>query len=524
MTTKIPFFTGTKRDNLSLTLKTGSFGTINPAILWEHKLSDKISSSFSTEYMYTTGRYKFTYAKENDNGEGYKVTDIRRNGDVTALRVEGGLFGRINEGEWRAKLYFYDSERGYPGASIREEPGKFVHEDRQWDTNFFLQTSFKKRVTPYYQLMLNGKYAYDYLHYLADPDDDDPYMYVNNRYYQQEGYLSVANEFSLFEQWSVNIASDIVYNTLDADLANFVYPSRYTSMTAFASALQFSKFKLQASLLYTYVHDVIKGGGGIASDREELTPAFVIYYKPFKEYDLGLRAFYKRIFRMPTLNDLYYTIIGNEYLDPEYTTQYNVGITWSKELNGSYLKYIDAKVDGYFNQVDNKIVALPVDNQYRWSMQNLGYVEIRGADVALQARWKFSEVILNSRINYTYQEAQDFTIPDNRPADNRWYGGQIPYIPWHSGSILLSADYNDWNMNYSFIYTGERYDSRANIAENHIQPWYTHDLSVSKRFRWMKRSWRAALEVNNLLNQRYEVVNCYPMPGTNFKIRLNLTL
>ena len=512
MTTRTPLFTGTKRDNLSLTLKGGSFGTINPSVLWEHKFNDKLSSSFNAEYMYTTGRYKFTYAKKN----GYDTTAVRRNGDVAALRVEGGLFGKINDGEWRAKVYLYSSERGYPGASVR---GEFINEDRQWDTNLFLQSSFRKRFTPFYQLMLNGKYAYDYLHYLADPDDDDPFMYVNNRYYQQEGYFSAANELTLTEWWSVNIASDFVYNTLDADLYDFTYPTRYTSMSAAATAFQFPKFKLQASLLYTYVHDLVKTAGGAAPDKNELTPTLAAYYKPFAEHDLNLRAFYKRMFRMPTLNDLYYTFIGNKYLDPEYTTQYNVGITYSKSMGDSRLQYADAKVDAYFNKVDNKIVAIPTSNQFQWTMLNLGYVEIRGVDVALQTRWRLSEIGLNARLNYTYQRAQDLSDPDDE-----WYGGQIPYIPWHSGSVVLSIDHKDWNINYSFIYTGERYEFRANIDVNHIQPWYTHDLSLSRGFIWMKKSCRVALEVNNLLNQQYDVVKNYPMPGTNFKIRLNMTL
>lgn len=34
----------------------------------------------------------------------------------------------------------------------------------------------------------------------------------------------------------------------------------------------------------------------------------------------------------------------------------------------------------------------------------------------------------------------------------------------------------------------------------------------------------ATLEVNNIGNQQYEVVRCYPMPGTNFKIKLKFKL
>lgn len=233
MTTRTPRFDSVKNYNLSFSVKGGSFGTINPSVLWEHRINDKLSSSFNAEYMYTTGRYKFSYAKK----DGYDTTEVRRNGDVSALRVEGGLFGKIRDGEWKAKVYFYDSERGYPGASVREEPGKFKHEDRQWDRNLFVQSSFRKQFGSHYTLVLNGKYAYDYLHYLSDPRLDVTTMYVDNRYRQQEVYFSAVNGFSFFDWWKVNLSADFQWNTLDADLVDFAYPQRYSVLTALATSV-----------------------------------------------------------------------------------------------------------------------------------------------------------------------------------------------------------------------------------------------------------------------------------------------
>ena len=59
--------------------------------------------------------------------------------------------------KWKAKAYLYNSERGYPGAAVREEPGKFRHQDRQWDTNLFVQGSFKTILSLWYSLLANGK-------------------------------------------------------------------------------------------------------------------------------------------------------------------------------------------------------------------------------------------------------------------------------------------------------------------------------------------------------------------------------
>lgn len=512
--TRTPKFKDNKKYNVKATFKTGSFGVVNPAVLWEQQINDKLSSSFSAEYMYTTGKYKFRYATEG----GYDTTVVRQNGDVNALRIEHGLYGTVKNGYWRTKLYTYFSDRGYPGAIVRN---KFTHEDRQNDANFFAQGMFRKHFSDKYRFMASAKYAYDYLHYLADPHKDESLMYINNRYRQQEVYVSTANCFDLTSFWSFNLSVDWQFNLLNANLKDFVYPRRNTGLFAAATAFDFDQFKLQASVLGTFVSDKLKEEekGETASDKMEWTPSVVISYRPFKKIGLNFRAFYKRIFRMPTLNDLYYTFVGNAYLDPEYTNQYNVGATYEKEFADLWIKRIELQADVYYNEVKNKIVATPTSNFFRWTMVNLGEVEIRGIDFALQTDWKFGrEVFLSGRLNYTYQKAQDFTDPTDE-----FYGGQIPYIPWHSGSAALNLNWRSWEANYSFVYTGERYSSQANLPVNYQPSWYTSDFSVAKRQQIRSHELKLTLEVNNLLNQQYEVVSCYPMPGINFKFIVQYT-
>ena len=510
--TKKPRFTDGKRNNWNFGLKGGSFMTVNPSVLWEHKISDRLSLSASTEFLYTTGRYKFTYAKQ----DGYDTTGVRQNGDVRMTRAEVALFGDIEGGYWRAKGYFYDSERGYPGAVVR---GKVVHQDRQWGDNFFAQGSFKKDFAPWYSLQVSGKYAYDYLHYLADPRLDVTAMYVDNRYRQQEAYLSAAHRFKPFRWWTLSLATDFQWNSLDADLRDFVYPLRYAGYGAAATAFEFGGLKLSASLLYTYIHDVLRASDAEMDDRHQLSPAVIASWKPFRDIDLELRAFYKKNYRMPTFNDLYYTFTGASWLEPEETVQYDFGATWHLIRSRGWFRGLDVQADVYFNQIDNKIIAMPTSNQFRWTMMNLGYVEILGVDAAAQGYFRFGPVDVSPRVNYTFQRARDLTDPTSE-----WYGGQVAYIPLHSCSVTLGAAYSSWSFNYSFIYTGERYESSANIPENYAQPWYTHDISLTKSFLFKGWELQATALVNNILNQQYEVVKCYPMPGTNFMIKVNFIL
>ncbi len=504
MTSRRPTFEEGKDYNLNMGIKAGSFKTVNPSALWEQKITNKVRASLSGEGLYTSGEYKFTYSKE----DGYDTTQVRKNGDVRYLRGELSLFGDIDNGEWQAKAYAYSSERGYPGAVVR---GAVQSSDRQWDNNIFVQGSVRKSLGQVYRIKANAKYANDYLHYVSDSYD--------NTYRQQEVYGSVVNMFDVATWASLAVASDFQYNTLDADLSGFVYPKRYQSLTSVAGSVDYKRFRAQASLLYTYVHDVTQVESANAGDLNRFTPTFIASYRPIKAIDLNLRALYKQVFRLPTLNDLYYTETGNSPLSPESTTQYNVGATYSLHPRTGALKQFEIQADLYYNEVEDKIIATPTNNQFRWSMANIGYVEIRGVDIVSDTAFEFGEVALSTRLSYTYQRAQDFTDPTSD-----YYGGQIPYAPYHSGSVILGVDYRGWGLNYSFVYTGERYESEANIAENYALPWYTSDVSVGKQFSIKGVALIATAELNNIFNQQYEVVQNYPMPGINYAIKLNVVI
>ena len=328
------------------------------------------------------------------------------------------------------------------------------------------------------------------------------------------------------ENWEVSFSYDFQWNTLDATFymptesdGTFPYPTRYTQMAALATAFEWGRIKGQASVLGYFVHEKVKRFEA-RPDKAVATPAFFLSYKPFRRQDLSLRAFYKRMFRMPTFNDLYYTDMGNAFLKPEYAEQFNVGLKYTKDFrNMSVLRTIDASVDAYYNHITDKIIAYPKGQQFRWTMLNLGEVDIKGVDVALNSVWAFGEVEATARLQYTYQEAIDVTDP----ADT-YYRNQIPYIPWHSGSAVLSLFYKGWGLNYSFIYTGERYNQQENIPRNHTQPWYTSDLSLQKSFAIRTRILKLTAEINNLLGQDYDVVLNYPMPKTNFRFTASIEL
>ena len=120
---------------------------------------------------------------------------------------------------------------------------------------------------------------------------------------------------------------------------------------------------------------------------------------------------------------------------------------------------------------------------------------------------------LTGKLQYTYQTAIDVTDPSDT-----YYGDQIPYIPWNSGSATGMLSWKNYALNYSFIYVGKRYNQQENIVYNYTQPWYTHDLSVSGAWKVKKVKLKATVEINNLLSQDYDVILNYPMPKRNYRV------
>lgn len=521
ITTRRPRFENGRNANFKATMKTGSFGLINPSIRSEYKISDAVSASFSGEWVNATGKYKFRYRMRNSLGEiAYDTTAVRHNGDINATRLEAALHGTLDEGRWTVRAYSYNSERGIPGAIVNNV---FRNGERLWDTNSFIQGSFTNKWSPKFRSLINAKYAADYTHY---ENQDAKLIQTKNTYRQKELYASCANLYNIMENWEVSLAYDFQWNTLDAKFymptesgGTFPYPTRYTQMAALATAFEWGRIKGQASVLGYFVHEKVKRFEA-RPDKAVATPAFFLSYKPFHRQNLSVRAFYKRMFRMPTFNDLYYTDMGNAFLKPEYAEQFNIGLKYTKNfMNMPTLRTVDASVDAYYNHITDKIIAYPKGQQFRWTMLNLGEVDIKGVDIALNSAWAFGEVEATARLQYTYQEAIDVT-----DSADTYYRDQIPYIPWHSGSAVLSLFYKGWGLNYSFIYTGERYNQQENIPRNHTQPWYTSDLSVQKFFAIRTRTLKLTAEINNLFGQDYDVVLNYPMPKTNFRFTASIDL
>lgn len=510
--TRRPHFNYGENHHLKISAKYGSSDMVRLSGLYEHRLTENLSTSVSAGFLNASGKYKFRYHRVNiDGSTAWDTTAVRQNGDIHAERIEANMLGNIQQGYWYLKGYLYNSERGIPGAIVNNV---WRRGERQWDLNTFAQGQWQKSFTDRFSSRVMAKYAYYRTHYV---NNDSTQLPVDNTYYQQEFYATTSNVYEILRNWSVSLSYDLRWNKLNANSYQFAYPTRWSHLVSAATAIDCPKVKMQGSILASYIKDHTRTGGSQPSVTR-WTPAFFVSVYPLSGRWFSLRAFVKKSFRMPTFNDLYYTDVGNAALKPETATQYDAGLVISKTWTNGIIRHVKLQADGYYNTVRDKIVAYPKGQQFRWTMLNLGRVHITGTDVEAEADVEVMKgLVVTGRVQYTYQDARDVTDPATP-----YYRDQIPYIPWHSGSAIIGASYHGWSLHYSFIYAGERYSEQENIIYNHVQPWYTNDVSLMYAFQYHKAKCKATLEVNNLLSQDYDVIVNYPMPKRNYALTLSI--
>lgn len=450
------------------------------------------------EYQRTDGGYPFRFQSASEDTVGK-----RRNSDISFYRLEAAGFYK----GFTAHAYFYSSERGLPGPVVRRLSDQWDSTDRQWDRNFFLQATYR-HTWDCFALKTNLKYAYDWLRYLQDPSTNAAAMHCDNHYRQQDLYGSVAAAWN--SSWlSLTASTDLRWSDLTTNVYRSAYVYRLDSKSLLSAIASYRGFEGNIALLYTHIGDHSARTAQSAAALSRLTPMFLASWH---RRAFTVRAFHKRIFRAPTLNDLYYTLVGNAQLRPEYTSQFDLGVDYKD-------RHLHLALDAYYNRIEDKIVAIPMKSQFRWSMVNFGLVKSLGlsATAGYDRTWgKFS---LNANANYTCQRDRDYSSPHDPE-----YRNTIPYSPLHSASLIVDLAYDGWSLCTSWLYTGDRFALISNNRDDMLGAWQTVDLKLNKRFRIRRHSVQATVECNNLCDSRHEVVKRYPMPGRNWKATLQWQL
>ncbi len=526
-------------------LSLGSFGLVHPSLrlntppYWGGDRGGaspfgsraRVGASLFADFFHADNDYPFTLRNVS-----LTTRERRTNSRMNSGRAELNFNWQPNiHNTLSAKAYYYNNHRRLPG--IVHYYTNENHE-RLVDQNAFGQLSLRSQLSSQWALLAHAKYNWS----ATDYQNRTPGSGLADAcYWQREAYASASVLYAPLRWLFLDYAADLQYNSLNSTLTTFAsHPHRTLFLQCLAAKAQWSRLTLVARALHHYsVHPSLQGGDG-----GRLSPSFSLSYQPLPREQFFLRLMAKRIFRLPTFNELYFYHIGTADLKPEYATQFNLGLTWHTPLpagEGPGVRLplpigerlgVGLSLDFYANRVSDKIVAVPF-NMFVWRIMNIDRVTILGADVVANASVPLGRrQLLSLNANYSWQRAMNSTVKASPT-----YHHQLPYTPIHTYCATLTWE-NPWlSIAATLSAQSARWTTVEHAAGTRMPGFATTDLSFSlplslnlsrhsvlqpRRNSTSNAGFSPLLRftVQNLFDRQYALVAHYPMPGRSFRMQL----
>ncbi|UKN03550.1 TonB-dependent receptor plug domain-containing protein [Paracrocinitomix mangrovi] len=468
-------------------------------------LGNKVFVGTQLFSKYGSGEYDFNYDLSGSN-----VKLSRINSQIFNYKGRIGMGYKFKNGMLRGSFYFNNNQQELPGAVILYNPSndqKLYNEDYRGDINVM---SIKNSWT----IKSHGFVQSNYLRYF------DP-TYFNSQGFWSSSYLNQILGAGIMSSVKLSklsarlyFGSDVYYSQLKSSEFNN-QPFRAGANSVVAMKINFPKLIIEANVNHQLIHDQARSADTtVLKNYSKLSPFIGLKLLPFDNVKFGIRSSYKRVFRMPTFNDLYYNFLGNTNLLPEDAHLINYGL--SHEFDLKNYNILELSVDGFYNAVKNKIIAIPTKDIFNWSMQNLGKTKAVGLDLAMLYAQEIKDFKWSVSASLTINHSVDIT-----DSTSSSYGHQLPYTPLLVSNFGANFSWKGWMISNNLIYTGERYSLNENIAINHLDPFFDWNVGLSKEFEFgTAYKLFVSAKVMNVLGNNYEVVRSFPMPGRYYQCTL----
>ncbi len=501
------------KNEYKVNLSTGSFGLINI----EPNISGSINNlSYFLSYniLQSNGNYSYNYI----NTAGNKANTTRINADIKSQNV----FARIN---YNLDRYLFsinaqnlNSTRGIPGRTNALTPYAQLSSNNN-TLGASIKSTFNKVV-----IDITGNYSKTKTENSNLYPDDAPPEYTRypNYHYMYETNITVINTTLFYKpiEW-LDITAGYNGKWLNYNDENFLSPigSSISSAKDISNGIflhqvfkidlpkPFNNFVVTPTLRYDEIN---LSSNNLHRFENQWSPSASIYLSAGEKNKLYFKSTISRSFRVPTFSDLFYQdvrINGKPDLLPEKSLNKEIGIGWEIKTWGR----LKGEINLYKYTIEDMIVWKLGSFEVFHPFNN--DAEITGEEYSLE--YKFPKPNLSFNISYTHLQPLDKN--DNKTTYNKI----IPYKPQHSIKSSLQFIKNEFTgiLNYRFV--GERFVTSANTVE---LPYYNVvDLSMLQNFYFGKVKTTFKLSINNLINENYEIIRNYPLPGREFRIGLTLT-
>ena len=218
-----------------------------------------------------------------------------------------------------------------------------------------------------------------------------------------------------------------------------------------------------------------------------------------------------RDYRLPTLNDLYWSPGGNPDLKAEQG--------WSEELGLQYVKtwkkhQLQWSQTFYNRNIQDWILWAPSSTSFYWASNNIAKVWSWGSESKLVYKYQSEGWNLRYHLGALYN-ASTYRVNLSLPRINK--GDQLLYTPKYQVNNAIKVHKGLLAVEYQHQFFG-----KSNGANDEIPAYHIANIQCSYQFKYKQTSGLLFFNLNNIYNQRYVIVERRPMPGINYQIGINI--
>ncbi len=239
---------------------------------------------------------------------------------------------------------------------------------------------------------------------------------------------------------------------------------------------------------------------------------------------------YEKSYRLPETEELYGDLLnleGNIELDPESSQNYNLGISYSTQINSVHRFSLDA--NALYRDARGFILPRLNANQTKQVMANLADVTNLGFDGEIRYSYK---QLLTAGVNLTYQNLRNNTkFEENQTVVSAVYRDRIPNMPFLFGNADASVFFknvgsprNTLAIGYNLLYVHAYYLYWPSLGNDKldIPKQLAHDANIV--YTLADGRYNIALECKNLTDARLFDNFSLQKPSRAFYIKLRYFL
>ncbi len=234
--------------------------------------------------------------------------------------------------------------------------------------------------------------------------------------------------------------------------------------------------------------------------------------QPITNFNLKLNA--AKVFRQPTLNEMFWYPGGNPNLLPENGYSYDGEISY--QLNNTNFNFYSS-LAAYYKTINNWILWLPGENGNP-TPKNIQQVISKGTETTFKLSYKLNNIKIGLQLLTHYCLS---TIQQQKQEFNNSINKQLIYTPRYTGNLNGFIIIKNLSLYITNQYVGYRFTSSDNSTW--LNPYYVSSIKLNYLLNNKNNTLiNLFICAQNAFNYNYQIVENRPMPLRYFEIGINL--